>query len=67
MKTAKKHSPVDMEKKPKRKRLVKVPPNDGTNTPVPGKIATNILSESEAALFKQAETLQAIRIRFNGN
>ncbi len=56
-----------MEKKPKRKRLVKVPPNDGTNTPVPGKIATNILSESEAALFKQAETLQAIRIRFNGN
>jgi len=49
-----------MEKKPKaikekRKRLIPMPLNDGINTPVPDKAATRRLSESEAALFKQAE------------
>ena len=31
------------------------PVNDGMNTPVPDKIATNPPSASEAALFKQAD------------
>lgn len=47
--------------KPKRKRIteatkVPVPPlNDGTNSPVPSPNAPVVLSESEAALFKQAD------------
>ncbi len=43
-----------MEKKPKRKRLVPVTLNDGTNSPVPDKIPTESVSPSEAALIKQA-------------
>ncbi|MDB5004441.1 MAG: hypothetical protein JWQ34_2666 [Mucilaginibacter sp.] len=43
-----------MEKKVKRKRLVPVPLNDGTNTPVPDKIPTEPASASEEALLRQA-------------
>jgi hypothetical protein len=44
-----------MEKKPKRKRLIPVHLNDGTNTPIPDKSSTHIASASETALLKQAE------------
>ena len=44
-----------MEKKEKRKRIVPALLNNGINTPVPDKTATQPLSASEAALFKQAE------------
>jgi hypothetical protein len=44
-----------MEKKVKRKRIIPVPLNDGTNTPVPDKTTKQPPSASEAALFKQAE------------
>jgi hypothetical protein len=43
------------EVKAKRKRITPAPLNDGMNTPVPDKTAAQPLSESEAALFKQAE------------
>jgi hypothetical protein len=42
-------------KKAKRKRIAPAPLNDGMNTPVPDKTSTHVPSESEAALFKQAE------------
>ncbi len=41
--------------KEKRKRLTPMPLNDGMNTPVPNKEATNVPSAIEAALLKQAE------------
>jgi len=43
------------ELKAKRKRIITAPLNDGMNTPVPDKTATQPLSEGEAALYKQAE------------
>jgi len=43
----------DLEKTGKKKDAK--PQNDGMNTPVPDNTSTYIPSESEAALFKQAE------------
>lgn len=46
--------------KPKRKRISKVakvvivPLNDGTNTPVPNHENSKVISPEEAALYKQA-------------
>lgn len=40
--------------KAKRKRVSKAPLNDGMNTPVPDSAAIPIRSESEEALYKQA-------------
>ncbi len=36
-------------------KVITKPINDGMNTPVPDKAETHIVTESEAALFKQAE------------
>jgi len=44
-----------MEKKTKRKPSAPMPLNDGTNSPVSGKMPAQPVSASEAALFKQAE------------
>ena len=46
---------MEKPEKPKRKRMVPVPLNDGMNTPVPDQTEKHIPSASEAALIKQAE------------
>lgn len=48
---------IDQNKglKAKRTRIIKTPLNDGMNTPVPDSATVDVVSESEAALFKQAE------------
>jgi hypothetical protein len=40
--------------KEKRKRIIKVPINDGMNTPVPDKAEIPLISKSEEKLYKQA-------------
>jgi hypothetical protein len=51
-----KHEKKVLKIKDKDKKEISGPINDGMNTPVPDTTSTHIVLESEAALFKQAES-----------
>jgi hypothetical protein len=54
-KLGKSHKKFPLPGEPKLNNSMTKPINDGMNTPFPDKSAAHVSSESEAALYKQAE------------